>query len=51
MEGGFSLSIVFMKDKLLVAFILLHNVMELFSKVKLETGLDILFISLLDFLN
>ena len=51
MESGLSLSIVFMKDKLLVAFILFHNVMELFSKVKLETGLDILFISLLDFLN
>ena len=51
MESGLSLSIVFMKDMLLVAFILFHNVMELFSKVKLETGLDILFISLLDFLN
>ena len=51
MESGLSLSIVFMKDKLLVAFILFHNVMELFSKVKLETGLGILFLKVLDSLD
>ena len=36
---------------LIVAFLLFHNVMELFSKVKVETGLGILFMSLLDFLD